>query len=141
MSLPPPDRSRAETRRRLVRLGSWLYPASARSAELKCPPLTLLGGTRAFAWPTYGLHRNLTHPITRSNLTATRERRGQRKGTKLKPKSWPVPAPRLTEPGGHEALPPSARGAVARNAIRDDSRLPQRVRVCERSELTFHFSV
>ena len=112
----------------------------ARSAELKCPPLTLLGGTRAFAWPTYGLHRNRTQSLTRSDRTATRERRGQRKGTKLKPKSWPVPAPRLTEPGGHEALPPSARGAVARNAIRDDSRLPQRVRVCERSELILKHS-
>ena len=152
MSLPPPDRNRAETCRRRVRLGdglssecakrrAYMFPLTflfmARSAELKCPPLTLLGGTRAFAWPTYGLHMNRTQPLTRSDRTATRERRGQRKGTKLKPKSWPVPAPRLTEPGGHEALPPSARGAVARNAIRDDSRLPQRVRVCERSELTF----
>ena len=139
MSLPPPDRNRAETCRRLVRLGdglssecakrrAYMFPLTflfmARSAELKCPPLTLLGGTRAFAWPTYGLHMNRTQPLTRSDRTATRERRGQRKGTKLKPKSWPVPAPRLTEPGGHEALPPSARGAVARNAIRDDSRLP-----------------
>ena len=111
---PEPCRNMSQTceaRRRLLSLS-----ASARSAELKCPPLTLLGGTRVFAWPTYGLHMNRTQPLTRSDRTATRERRGQRKGTKLKPKSWPVPAPRLTEPGGHEALPPSARGAVAKNA-------------------------
>ena len=114
----------------------------ARSAELKCPPLTLLGGTRAFAWPTYGLHRNRTQPLTRSDLNVARRARGQRKGTKLKPKKLAGARAPAHRAGRARRVTTLRAWELAKNATRDDSRLPQHAFVCvSTSELTFHFSV
>ena len=103
-------------------------------------PLTLSWVVRrVFAWPTYGLHMNRTQPLTRSDLNVARRARGQRKGTKLKPKKLAGARAPAHRAGRARRVTISRAWELAKNATRDDSRLPQRVRVCEHQRTHISF--